>query len=299
MNHHQHPSDIRALYFLEAFDQSPLEFELAGIGRRMLAGCIDLFLISVFIVVIFIALFALEQVSPELAGTIANLFYAKELLKYPAFGWILVIFLGSSFFGFFYHLTLEWLWQGQTIGKYCASIRVIREDGHAIGFWESFGRNILRYFMDVFPLGIGLYPLILSSQEKRLGDYLAGTLVISTHDVSKVLISADEMAIELEQIQAISQASNPRKTHLFEKQNFGFRAYGLVSPEEFEILRDYLKRQKHFAATTRIHLCEMLEHYFKEKLRLPALPNRHEITLKNRLIQLHQDYLINTLLEKA
>ena len=66
----------------------------------------------------------------------------------------------SSYFAFF-----EWIWNGQTPGKRWLKLRVIREDGRPITFWEAAVRNLLRTF-DMMPApfySIGLISVFSSS----------------------------------------------------------------------------------------------------------------------------------------
>src|ERR1044072_9749133 len=81
----------------------------------------------------------------------------------------------SGYFAFF-----EWIWSGQTPGKRWLKLRVIREDGRPITFWEASVRNLLRTF-DMFPpwfYSVGLIAVFSSSGDQRLGDMVAGTDVV-------------------------------------------------------------------------------------------------------------------------
>jgi len=78
-----------------------------------------------------------------------------------------------------YFVLLEWLWQGQTIGKRMYGLRVIRDDGAPAGFLAVLIRNLLR-LVDFLPAfyGLGLLTLIVTSRSQRLGDIAAGTYVV-------------------------------------------------------------------------------------------------------------------------
>lgn len=96
---------------------------------------------------------------------------------------LLVLFLGGSVFLFLgYFVFFEMLWNGQTPGKRQAGIRVIRDNGTPVTFTESLLRNLVR-LVDLLPFyyGIGLVSTLLSRQGKRLGDYVAGTVVVKEH----------------------------------------------------------------------------------------------------------------------
>lgn len=78
-----------------------------------------------------------------------------------------------------YFIVLEWLMNGQTPGKRLLHIRVIKQGGYALRFFDTLSRNILRV-VDFLPFfyGVGLVSLLLTRDSRRLGDLVAGTLVV-------------------------------------------------------------------------------------------------------------------------
>src|SRR5205085_6577622 len=89
---------------------------------------------------------------------------------------ILIFVLMSGYFAFF-----EWIWNGQTPGKRWLKLRVIREDGRPIGFFEAVVRNLLRIFdmqaAPTFPFySIGMIPVFPNQKDQRIGDLVAGTV---------------------------------------------------------------------------------------------------------------------------
>lgn len=90
-------------------------------------------------------------------------------------GAIIIFFLiRDGYFAFF-----EAIWNGQTPGKRFAQIRVIKDDGRPISAYDSITRNLLR-IVDELPTMyfVGIVSVLFSSQNKRLGDYVAGTIVV-------------------------------------------------------------------------------------------------------------------------
>jgi uncharacterized membrane protein SpoIIM required for sporulation/uncharacterized RDD family membrane protein YckC len=152
-------------------DHIELDFELAGLGSRFLALIIDTVLIGVLIVILVIAAVALG-------------IGALSLRSFNADSWVwafavLVYFLVT--WGYF--LFFEALNRGQTPGKKWTGIRVLRDDGLPVGWRESALRNLVRA-ADILPPPawiVGGLAIILSTNGKRLGDLLAGTIVV-THD---------------------------------------------------------------------------------------------------------------------
>src|SRR5689334_15013807 len=90
----------------------------------------------------------------------------------------LVIFAGFCIYWGYYAI-FESLWKGQTPGKRWAGIRVIKETGRPINAFEAIARNLVR-IIDLVPgiYGVGVVTMLLNAKSKRLGDYVAGTIVV-------------------------------------------------------------------------------------------------------------------------
>jgi uncharacterized RDD family membrane protein YckC len=95
---------------------------------------------------------------------------------------------------------LEWLypvifevyWHGATPGKKMSNLVVLHDDGTPIGWGASFARNTLR-FVDFLPFGYacGLLTIWLNQDGKRLGDLLAGTVVVYRSESPALVIKDD------------------------------------------------------------------------------------------------------------
>ena len=94
----------------------------------------------------------------------------------PALG---VLFMFCVYWGYF--AFFEIIWKGQTPGKRLTKIRVIHQSGRPINVYEAIGRNLLRV-IDGLPgmYGVGIVCMMRNSQHRRVGDYVAGTVVL--HD---------------------------------------------------------------------------------------------------------------------
>jgi len=154
---------------IETPERVPLHFALASIGNRFLACAVDhaiqtIALILVYIGLIFIANFG---------NFSAKIFDAPKWVI--AVLLIFIFLIMSGYFVFF-----EWLWNGQTPGKRWLKLRVIREDGRPITFFESAVRNLLRTFdMMLAPFySIGLISVFITEKDQRVGDLIAGTVVV-------------------------------------------------------------------------------------------------------------------------
>ncbi len=154
---------------IETPERVPLHFALASIGNRFLACAIDHAL-----QVLTFALMALAFIFLANYSSLSDQLSTAPKWVYAVL--ILVLFLIiSGYFAFF-----EWIWNGQTPGKRWLKLRVIREDGRPVTFWEAAVRNLLRSF-DMMPApfySIGLISVFISSTDQRVGDLVAGTVVV-------------------------------------------------------------------------------------------------------------------------
>jgi uncharacterized RDD family membrane protein YckC len=150
-------------------EQITLELPVAGIGSRFLALAVDTVL----------------QVTLYAAGTIALAFGPRVIaagapamlrMMGPALAIVFAFCVYWGYFAFF-----EILWSGRTPGKRMAGIRVIKESGRPINAYEAIARNVLRA-IDFLPLmyGAGVFVMMLNRHSRRIGDYVAGTVVV--HD---------------------------------------------------------------------------------------------------------------------
>lgn len=89
--------------------------------------------------------------------------------------WLLLAFLME----WAYPVVFEVLWQGQTPGKRALGLRVLKTDGTPVDWSSSMLRSLIM-FADFLPLfyGAGLAAMLLSRNFQRLGDLVAGTLVV-------------------------------------------------------------------------------------------------------------------------
>jgi uncharacterized RDD family membrane protein YckC len=154
---------------IETPERVPLHFALASIGNRFLACAVDHGL-QVFVMLLVALVFLWTGYWTQVGSRASQV--PKWLLATVI---ILMFVLWSGYFAIF-----EWLWNGQTPGKRMLKLRVIREDGRPITVWEAAARNLLRVFdMMPFPFySIGLVSVFMSSRDQRVGDFVAGTVVV-------------------------------------------------------------------------------------------------------------------------
>ena len=80
---------------------------------------------------------------------------------------------------FCYFILFELVWSGQTPGKRALGIRVVRDEGFPVDAGAAVIRNLVR----IVEAGLGFYVIsavvtLLSPENKRLGDFAAGTIVV-------------------------------------------------------------------------------------------------------------------------
>lgn len=150
-------------------EQVHLEFVLAGIGSRFMAAFLDTLILGLLVLMVVIG---------------ETLWMTHPLFGKPGDIWIealatLLVFV--VIWG--YYIIFEIAWKGQTPGKRWAGIRVIKETGRPVNPFEVVARNLVR-LIDNFPgfYGVGVVTMILNSRNQRLGDLVAGTIVV--HETS-------------------------------------------------------------------------------------------------------------------
>ena len=144
-----------------------LTYSLAGIGSRVLAGVTDLLICVGLLVAVFLAVVGLGG-SISLASDLSAS-WGTALLILAQFG----ILWG-------YYVLFEGLMDGQTPGKRMHRLRVVREGGYSVTFGVSAVRNLVR-MLDMQPglfYLVGLSSLFFTKRGRRLGDLVAGTIVV-------------------------------------------------------------------------------------------------------------------------
>lgn len=226
-----------------------LDLILAGIGNRAYALFIDYILWSLILLIFSIAW---SFLSIELVTILQNQFGLEEdVYLWLISIWMLIFF--TIYVGYF--VFFETVWQGQTPGKKFTKIRVICEDGRPIRLQQATLRALLRPLDDF--LYIGAFLIILNSREKRLGDWLAGTLVIQESQGEK------NPQIKL------SERANAWVYFLRNKTKF----YQLL-PEDFAVVREYLRRREQMVPGAQSEVSRQLANQVKAIIELETMPEK-------------------------
>ncbi len=149
-----------------------LHFPLAGLGSRFLALLVDL-TIQIAANIVLLILIAVAFSAGVRTGALNHM--SDTAGKWFVAGVIFVYFL--LFWGYF--SLFEAFRNGQTPGKRVLKIRVIKSSGRQITFFEALARNLLRV-VDSLPgmYLVGVISVLLTRQNKRLGDLVADTIVV-------------------------------------------------------------------------------------------------------------------------
>lgn len=199
---------------IETPEHVRLGFELAGLGSRSAAVIVDMVIITISVMGVVLLLGGLEVVAGE--SWITNLGVSAGILLLFVIQW-----------GYFF--LLEGFFGGRTIGKRSLGIRVIGAGGTSITLQAAALRNLIR-IIDLQPVGssvIGLGFIALHPKGQRLGDIVAGTVVVrdrATHEIP-------------EQRAAETSAERPA-----------------LDPHRFDVLERYIQRRDSLSRAVRTRL---------------------------------------------
>lgn len=224
-----------------------LDFTLAGLGNRTYALLIDYHILLAILVGFWVlwSIFSIGLLS-VLSSTNAN--YSAAPI------WLAAIFILLNFAIYTgYFIAFEVAWRGQTPGKRIAHIRVIQDDGKPIRLPQATLRSLLRSIDDL--LFIGFFLILFGKREKRIGDWVAGTLVVQENrpDRKAVLVISDaakELAAKLPDMSDMNQ----------------------LLPDDFAILREYLQRRNGMASNARTELSLQLAQQLRGLIALESVP---------------------------
>ncbi|MGW5701292.1 RDD family protein [Amycolatopsis japonica] len=140
-----------------------LDVRAAKLASRGLAMMLD---VALQLVALVVAMLVLSQVAV----------FGDEALALTLFLVTLVLIMVG------YPVICETLSRGRTLGKMALGLRVVRTDGGPVRFRHALVRGLAGFFIDFWALGmlgvVAVVTSLLSPNGRRVGDYLAGTLVI-------------------------------------------------------------------------------------------------------------------------
>ncbi|ROS40024.1 putative RDD family membrane protein YckC [Amycolatopsis thermoflava] len=139
-----------------------LELPIAQVASRAAAFAIDV-AVQAGALLLFMLALTVSRVTDE------------ALLAALALGFFVLVRVG-------YSVLFETLGRGITLGKMAMGLRVVRDDGGPVRFRQTLTRALAGAIVDFGPVlawsAVALFVSLFSPRSKRVGDYLAGTVVI-------------------------------------------------------------------------------------------------------------------------
>lgn len=143
-------------------EKALISYRLANYGARLGAQLLDLIIVSATLT-LFAALIGVFSVYVQSLTVLT--FYQVFVVVFP----------------FLYFILQEGYWSGQTLGKRAFRIRVRMVDGSPVSPFAAMSRNLMRpadMLPMVPPYGVGTVCFFASKQSQRIGDLVAGTIVV-------------------------------------------------------------------------------------------------------------------------
>jgi uncharacterized RDD family membrane protein YckC len=144
-------------------DNVQIGYTVAGVPSRMLAFLVDG---AINLGIVLLAALGAAAVTSGMGGSGG----VAEALVLTVFG--LMFLVGHLLYFAIFEATSA----GRTPGKRAMGLRVVRVDGSAPGLSEALVRNIAR--IADYTLGAGLFVAFFDARSRRIGDLLAGTMVV-------------------------------------------------------------------------------------------------------------------------
>ena len=158
---------------------------------------------------------------------------------------------------------------GRTPGKRYAGIQVVKADGTPITFRDSMIRNLIR-IVDMLPTMyiVGGVVMLRNPEGQRLGDKLAGTLVIRNRGISYLDNPGDDQPLAIQTPAAPDLAARDATKQITER--------------EYEIVISFLKRRETLDSYKRVEIARRIAHQLAWKYQLEGYnPNFPEQFLES------------------
>jgi uncharacterized RDD family membrane protein YckC len=224
-------------------EQVQLQFQTAGIGSRAVAHLLDSLILLIVNVLLFVFVILVSRLY---AGSwLPDL--ADYLLAITIVLWI-ILNLG-------YFVCSETFMGGQTLGKRRLGMRVIQNNGQSATLLSIIIRNLFR-LLDMLPAFyfVGVLSMFLSSKDKRVGDMVAGTMVVIEARFERV-----KRRKQLEK--AIARKNYPEiALHIEEAPRQG------ITAKDWQLLQAWVERVPTMPDAKLAELGAPIAHYFAMKL---------------------------------
>ncbi len=247
---------------IETPEQVDLQLPVAGIGSRFIAILVDTVLqvVAELMVILIFVLFIGASDRGRL-GDVSD----------TAGKWLLAAVLLFQFLLYWgYFALFEAFWNGQTPGKRLFKIRVIKDSGRQITLFEALARNLIRV-VDMLPppvYFVGVVSMLCNRQQKRLGDFVAGTIVIHERTSEQPLVGNNS--------RSITAAVHQQPPVEFVPRAGGFQppadAVARLKAEDLNLIESFLARALDLDPATRTAIASRIATAMFAKMNLPLSP---------------------------
>ncbi len=219
-----------------------IEYELAGAGSRFVANMFD----ALMQVLLFLALLIIGGIVSGLLG-LSHAAWARATLDFLSNILQALLAVGAFLVLWGYFIWFELRWNGQTPGKRQQGLRVVRDGGYPVNAYAVLTRNLLRAVDGIPLVTLGLVIagladqqhgslmgalgglqimltlgfVLLSARNQRLGDFVAGTMVVK------------QRAPRVPTLEALAPPARVLPEHLaaFALADIGRHVYEMTVPE--------------------------------------------------------------------
>jgi uncharacterized RDD family membrane protein YckC len=262
-----------------------LDFAVAGPAPRIFAYAIDWIIITLLLVLLFVFVFAglpigraidrwLATHIGELSRNTRSAHPNPKLIGRIEGVMIAAVMLAQFVVEFGYFTFWEMVTNGRSPGKAAVGLRVVRRNGYPIDLRSSLVRNVMR-IVDILPAYylVGLISIVLSPSSERLGDHVAGTIVMRL----------DRPAAAAE----IDGAAEPAALALTREQ------VGRIGPREMQLIRATLRRVEDLPRERSQALLAEVAETMRARLAMAELPNHDPRAFLRDVLALAERYARN------
>ncbi len=247
MKDRQPTSALHRKFAVETPEHVRLDYVLADVGSRAAALALDFAIIVATMLLVGIIAAQIGDLADILADWFARpMFYV-------------LVFL--ALWGYF--MLFEALWDGRTPGKRVLGLRVVHTGGEPVTFHGSVLRNLIRV-IDLQPAVSGMAGavcILANKRAQRLGDLVAGTVVVQDAGGSE-LLGAGELPP--------GRVGRP-----------------VLSVEQFELLAGYMARREGLASDIRRRVAQSLRSALADTIEED--PKHRTRTADENLVRLYEE----------
>jgi uncharacterized RDD family membrane protein YckC len=257
---------------IETPEQVDLHFPIAGIGSRFLALLADSVLqVTAYMLVIFFFAVALGSSHAARSSTAHTSDTAAK--------WGSAIFIFLNFLAFWGYFSLfETFWKGQTPGKRLMKLRVIKDSGRSITLFEALARNLIRV-IDAVPSFylVGIIAMLCNKQHQRLGDLVAGTIVVHERVDEQPLLGHNSRTFTAASFAQppLADSTLPDRSHTYLRPasdvtpELPADAIAHLHPEDLQVLETFFNRALDLTVERRAELAARVAGTMSAKMGVP------------------------------